>query len=83
MDAAPNFAAPDQVRRRNPVEAKDVMTTRVITISPEAKIEDVAELLLSNHISAMPVVDDQKKVVGIISEGDLLHRHETGTERHR
>lgn len=65
------------------MEAKDVMTTQVITISPEAKIEEVAELLLSSHISAMPVVDDENKIVGIISEGDLLHRHETGTERHR
>jgi CBS domain-containing protein len=38
---------------------------------------------LERGISAAPVVDDEGKLVGIVSEGDLLHRAEAGTERHR
>jgi CBS domain-containing protein len=65
------------------MEAKDVMTTNVITVPPDAKVEEIADLLLTNHISVMPVVESDGKVIGIVSEGDLLHRHETETERHR
>jgi CBS domain-containing protein len=42
-----------------------------------------AKILLQRGISAVPVVDDQGKLVGIVSEGDLLHRAEAGTERTR
>ena len=65
------------------MKARDVMVAPVITASPHASIKSVAETFLKYQISAVPVVDDKNKVVGIISEGDLLHRAEAGTERRR
>lgn len=62
------------------MNAAEVMTTSVITISPNASIQEVAQSLLANRISALPVVDDDGKLLGIVSEGDLLHRAEAGTE---
>lgn len=59
----------------------DIMTSPVITVTPDMRLRDVAELLVSNRISAVPVVDQAGKVVGMISEGDLIHREETHTER--
>jgi CBS domain-containing protein len=53
----------------------------VITVSPHASVKEVAKTFLERHISAVPVVDEKGKLVGIISEGDLLHRAEAGTER--
>ena len=63
--------------------ARDVMVAPVITVKPSTKVKEVAELFLEKRISAAPVIDSQKKLVGIVSEGDLLHRVEAGTERHR
>jgi CBS domain-containing protein len=65
------------------MHARDVMVSPVITVKSSASVKEVAELLLERRISAAPVVDDQGKLVGIVSEGDLLHRAEAGTERHR
>lgn len=62
------------------MEAKDVMTTSVITVAPDSRVDDIAALLIEKHISAVPVMDGES-IVGIVSEGDFLHRHETGTER--
>ena len=63
------------------MRAADVMTTNVITVAPDASVQDVAALLANNGISGVPVVDPSGKLVGLVSEGDLLHRTETGTER--
>lgn len=63
------------------MKARDVMVAPVITASAQASIKSVAETFLRHHISAVPVVDNKGKVVGIISEGDLLHRAEAGTEK--
>ncbi len=65
------------------MNARDVMTTHVITISPNATIQNVAELLLQNRISALPVLNQDGALVGIVSEGDLLRRSEVGTDRRR
>jgi CBS domain-containing protein len=59
------------------------MVTSVITVRPDANVQDVATLLLKNRISGLPVVTDEGKLVGIVSEGDLLHRAEAGTGRRR
>jgi CBS domain-containing protein len=59
----------------------DVMTTNVITVDPNTSVQEVARLLSERSISGVPVVDSQNRLVGIVSEGDLLHRVETGTER--
>jgi CBS domain-containing protein len=65
------------------MRARDIMTTSVVTVTPETSIQDIARTLLERRISAMPVVDTAGRVVGIVSEGDLLHRTENQTERHR
>jgi len=62
---------------------RDVMVTPVITVEPSASVQDVARLFLEKQISAVPVLDGKGELVGIVSEGDLLHRVEAGTERHR
>jgi CBS domain-containing protein len=63
------------------MKARDVMVSPVITVKPSSSVREVAQTLLKERISAVPVVDDQGKLVGIISEGDLLHRAEAGTQR--
>ncbi len=59
---------------------RDVMVTPVITVTPATTVKEVAQIFLNKRISAAPVLDGQK-LVGIVSEGDLLHRVEAGTER--
>jgi CBS domain-containing protein len=63
------------------MRAMDIMTTNVITITPDASVQNFAALLCDHRISGVPVVDAAGALVGIVSEGDLLHRPETGTER--
>lgn len=64
------------------MKAKDIMTPRVITITRDTTIRAIAALLLERRISGVPVVD-RGHVVGIVSEGDLLRRHEIDTDRKR
>jgi CBS domain-containing protein len=63
------------------MRATHVMTTNVITVTPDTSVQDLAALLGKHGISGVPVVDAANELVGIVSEGDLLHRAETGTER--
>jgi CBS domain-containing protein len=63
------------------MQARDVMVSPVITVGKIATVRDVAKILLEKRISAVPVVDKVGKVVGIITESDLLHRAEARTER--
>ncbi|HEY8873851.1 MAG TPA: CBS domain-containing protein [Stellaceae bacterium] len=59
----------------------DIMTRQVISVTPQTTIAEAAQLLLDNRISGLPVVDPGGAVVGIVTEGDLLRRVETGTQR--
>jgi CBS domain-containing protein len=63
------------------MKAQDVMVSPVITVSENSTVRDLAKLLLTNRISAVPVVDSDGKMVGIVSDADLMHRSESGTER--
>lgn len=63
------------------MQAKDLMTKSVVTATPDASVSEVAKILLKRRISAVPIVDAEGKIAGIISEGDLMRRSETGTER--
>ena len=65
------------------MRAMDVMTKTVITVDENASVPTVAKLLAEHGISATPVVDKDNRVIGMVSEGDLLHRTETGTEKCR
>ena len=50
----------------------DIMTTDVITVSPETEIVHAARLLIDNKVNGLPVVDDQKRIVGIVCQSDLI-----------
>jgi CBS domain-containing protein len=61
------------------MQASDIMTTDVVSVPLTATIVEVAALMAQHHISGLPVIGEDGKIVGIVSEGDLLHRVETGT----
>jgi CBS domain-containing protein len=63
------------------MRAGDVMSSRVISIAPEATVLQAIELMLDNRISGLPVIDGTGALVGILTEGDFLRRTEMGTER--
>ena len=65
------------------MKASDVMVTSVVTVGPAMPVRDVATLMLERHISGVPVVDAQRRVLGIVSEGDLIRRPELETDRPR
>ena len=65
------------------MRAMDVMTSDVITVDENAAVQAAAKLMTEHRISALPVVDQDNRVIGMVSEGDLLHRAETGTKRWR
>lgn len=75
-------AAPAQTEARLRVEEKpiscamwpvaDIMMRNVISVTPEVKIVDVARLMLENDISGIPVIDSQRRVVGIVTERDIM-----------
>lgn len=56
------------------MQIRDVMTTKVITVRPDTPAPDIAKLLVENRISGVPVVDEEGRVVGVVSEGDLIRR---------
>jgi CBS domain-containing protein len=65
------------------MKAGDVMVRNVITVDPDACVQDVAHILLSARISGVPVVGPNGELLGIVSEGDLMRRVEAGTGRPR
>lgn len=66
------------------MRAMDVMTTDVITVDPDMTVQALATLLAERGIGGAPVVDAGGELVGVVSEGDLLHRAEIGAaRRHR
>ena len=62
------------------MKASDVMVRDVITVRADDSIQDVAKILLEHRISGVPVVREPGEIIGIVSEGDLMRRAETGTE---
>jgi CBS domain-containing protein len=63
--------------------AQEAMTRDVITAAPEATVGQIAGLLVRHRISAVPIVSEDNRVVGIVSQTDLGHRSETGMEKKR
>ena len=63
------------------MQARDVMTTQVITVAPDTDVREIAKRLLESGISAVPVVERDGRIIGIVSEGDLMRRSESDTER--
>lgn len=65
------------------MQAQEIMTRQVITIRSDSALQDGIAAMLRHGISGMPVVDEQGRPVGMLSEGDLLRRTELDTERRR
>src|SRR5271166_3108841 len=65
------------------MRATDVMIRDVVTVHPDTDVADAIKLLSEHDVSALPVVDEAGNLVGMLSEADLIHRVEIGTERHR
>jgi len=61
----------------------EIMTSPVVGIQPSASIADAAKLMIGSRISGLPVVTSDKRLVGIVTEGDFLRRAELGTTRKR
>jgi CBS domain-containing protein len=62
------------------MKVKDVMTSPVVSVEPDASIWQAVGIMLQRHISGLPVLDKHGRLVGIVSEGDFLRRAETGTQ---
>ncbi len=58
------------------MQARDVMTRNVVTVEPDTPVTEIARLLLEKRISGVPVVEPDGRLVGIVSEGDLMRRVE-------
>jgi len=60
------------------MRAADVMRTSFATVKPSTPLVDAARMLLETNQRGLPVVDDEGRLMGIVAEGDLLHRDELG-----
>src|SRR4249920_3362708 len=65
------------------MRAHHIMTRKVITVKADTPIRDAANLMLQQHISGLPVVDEADRLIGVVSEGDFIRRSEIGTQRPR
>jgi CBS domain-containing protein len=65
------------------MQARDIMSTPVVSLGPKARIGEAIALMLRSHLSGLPIVDGEGRLVGILSEGDLLRRAELGTQPKR
>jgi CBS domain-containing protein len=65
------------------MRAHQIMTRKVTTVKADTPILEAANLMLQQHVSGLPVVDEAGKLIGIISEGDFIRRSEIGTQKAR
>ena len=56
------------------LQARDIMTKEVITVSPQTKVLDLARLLADHKINGAPVVDDEGRLVGVVTQSNLIDR---------
>ena len=56
------------------MRVQELMTTPALSIGPEASLKEVAKIFVANGISGLPVCDAQNRVVGVVSEGDILYK---------
>jgi CBS-domain-containing membrane protein len=63
-----------------PITVKDVMTARVVSVGKDASFREMAAALREHRVSAFPVVDADEKVIGVVSEADMLTKEALGSE---
>ena len=66
-----------------PLQARDVMTTSIATIGRDMTIGEAARVMLERGVSALPVLNQKGRLIGMISEGDLMRRSELRTDQAR
>lgn len=54
--------------------ARDIMSRKVLAVSPDTSVEEISKLLVTHRISGVPVVDREDKVMGVVSESDIIFR---------
>jgi CBS domain-containing protein len=62
-------------KERRGMRAKDIMTTKVITVTPDVTVEELARIFIDNGISGAPVVDAEGNLEGIVTENDLIGKN--------
>jgi CBS domain-containing protein len=62
---------PDSAKKR----AGDIMTTDVVTVNPDTPVYQIARLMSAHDISGVPVVDDRNRVLGVVTELDMIVRN--------
>jgi CBS domain-containing protein len=82
-DAAVFESSLAQPQKERHMRAIDVMTKDIVTGAPEMTVQDAARLMINRRISCIPIIDPDRRLLGIVTEGDLLRRAETNTERQR
>jgi CBS domain-containing protein len=84
-NASHNFIKPTAgfTENNTKMHAHEIMSRHVINIGPNAPVADAAKIMLSHHISGLPVVDAAGKLIGILSESDFIRRVELGTDKRR
>ena len=65
------------------MQAKDIMTSNVVSAPADGKIEEAIRLMLDHHVSAVPVVDKEGALQGLVSEGDLMRRLRSPDDQRR
>lgn len=65
------------------IRVADVMTTDVVTVGPDATYGEIVDRLLAHDISGLPVIDHSGRLVGVVTEADLVSREAYGPERRR
>ncbi len=65
------------------MKAKDVMTSPVVSVESDTPVLQAVRIMLQRRMSGLPVVDQEGRLIGIVTEGDFLRRAETGTQRRR
>ncbi len=63
------------------MQVQDIMTQSVITVAPNATVEQATQLMMKHHISALPVLEENGTLLGIVSEGDLMRRVEGASDQ--
>jgi CBS domain-containing protein len=63
------------------MNVRDLMTSEVLTVSPETRLKDVGAILAEHGISGLPVCDGEGRVLGVVSEGDILFKEQGPRER--
>jgi CBS-domain-containing membrane protein len=72
---SPAFMRLHQHARNNMLTAKDMMTTNVIAVTKETAVRELARILADNRISGAPVIDESGKVIGVVTESDLIFQN--------